>query len=794
MQNRGRNVDWPGKQLRTSDGITLEMIESNLYDTHVYSREGHDYQGQLFFVAGRIAITAWHVCEEMVASRDGGYTELLQGKNGKRINMKIMNKDLRCAQIKGTEAGLVLFPRFVKTHAKRLDHFFKDTDTYGNQTATIVECNLVTRLVNSEMLSRTVPYMSLQVSDPYHEGKHDIYWLYTNTDEHDAGTLDGDSGGIWFTSNTKMQRRIMGPHSGPSKTYVWASCVTQEDIVYTAQDKGWERELNVDIEHQELNLETVGGVPFADALEAVGATKQGNSLPQRNPIEPSTIARRLWDVGMRPNQLPTQMKAFNPRRLNQLFYERNWTDKMWTEDEGPVSPLELGQFKMNMPAKAIPLDLIDEVAKGWAIQLDKPPVIRILHPKDVVYGNYGLNKDHIDHTTSVGWPLSKVEGCKTRKAIFGEKFEDWNPTFLALLKKIFDTNSSDRFYLPVYTDSLKIERDDCESVLRGKTRIFFGGELAFLVYGTCIGGDILDFFKRRCTGPICPGLNAHSRQWGELWTRLCKHPNFIATDAKNWDLSQQAQMVWGLTRLWYYWSRGIPLDNLAEDFLKDDDWDTHLEKAIRGCSESLHIILGHVYRMWKSWMSGNWATSWGNCGLNGLCWRICFVVLARENKVTFSQPYMQAYAKYVEDCFYGDDCVLSVSDYIKGWFNQRSCARVFKELFGITLTDATKNDIDRDFTPRSEVTFIGRRFVSRDGHIWAPIKKSIIEDALFWAADKGNKPSISADNVRSALLEAVHHGREYYDYLYEVLARACTGLVKFEPLSFECVANEIRQR
>lgn len=184
-------------------------------------------------------------------------------------------------------------------------------------------------------------------------------------------------------------------------------------------------------------------------------------------------------------------------------------------------------------------------------------------------------------------------------------------------------------------------------------------------------------------------------------------------------------------------------------------------------------------------------TSFGNSVKNGLGWRIVFVLLAIENKVVFSMPLMQAYAEFVEDAFYGDDCILTVSNYISGWFNQITAAKKFKEVFGIILTDSAKNDITRPFIPREETTFLSRHFVSRDGFIWAPLKKQIIYDCVLWVSDKTQKPSFTSQTMTSAMQEAVHHGRAFYDELFDQLAVCSNGKCAFRPLDFEVVAQSI---
>ena len=790
-EHRARHRGVAYKQVRITDKLTMEAIETNLYHTAVYSVDSHEYIGQIFFVAGRVAITAQHVASWM-QEHQNGYTVLSQGNGGLHsTDIKVPNSAVKFARIPCTEATMLLFPKWVKSHRNRLGHFMTDRETENEQNHLQSEIVLMSRFVNAKVDTKTTSYCELVVADPYKEEMNNIYWVAPSFQ-----TNDGESGGIWFTSNTKVPHRLMGVHSGASKVNAFASAITQDDLIHTAKSNGWLSEIHSEIhvvEEPEFIAHDVE--QFADNINMLGVVKQGASLPSKNNIVPSVLSKGLKREGLFPTNIPTQVRQFKPLSLNRTLINKGWLEREYTTDDNEVSPLKKGQLKMNVASVLCPSTLLNEVASGLAGMMPKPQAIKIMHPASVVHGHAALGVDGIDMTSSAGWPWNLKSETKNRKIIFKTCFEEWNPDFLKSLHEIFAVNAGPGYYMPTYTDSLKIERDDIASVLSGKTRIFFAGELGFLIYGLCIGGDILNFWKKNCTGPVCPGLNPHSRAWGELWIRLCKHPNFIATDAKNWDLGQQAQVIEALITFMLKWIDKIEIINLAKDFVPEGaDFATLLEKAIRGCSVSRHIVNNIMYEMFKSWMSGNWFTSTGNCFINAICWRVVFIYLARQAGVSFSEPMLQAYARFIEDCFYGDDCILSVSNYIAPWFNQMTCAAAWKQLFGITLTDSGKGTIESPFTKKELVTFLSRHFNMRDGHCWAPLKKEIIMDCLHWCTDSGRNPSISSQNITGALIEAVHHGREFYNYLYELLQRAAKDVCKFEPLDYDAMALTIRNR
>lgn len=151
---------------------------------------------------------------------------------------------------------------------------------------------------------------------------------------------------------------------------------------------------------------------------------------------------------------------------------------------------------------------------------------------------------------------------------------------------------------------------------------------------------------------------------------------------------------------------------------------------------------------------------------------------------------MDFFSKNVEEAYVGDDCVLSVSDEIKDWFNQRTAAPVWLEKLGVKLTDSGKGSITQDFTPFDDVRLIKRAFVYRNGRWVAPLPKQSIQEMCMWCSDPAFEASIDASTCTSATLEAAHYGREYYDEICAALAKACVGRIPFRPLSYEaCVGN-----
>jgi hypothetical protein len=194
-----------------------------------------------------------------------------------------------------------------------------------------------------------------------------------------------------------------------------------------------------------------------------------------------------------------------------------------------------------------------------------------------------------------------------------------------------------------------------------------------------------------------------------------------------------------------------------------------------------------MFAMFRGSKSGNYATTLYNCLLNALIWRYIFVVLARDARVNFGVPMMDAYKANVEDAYVGDDCHLAVSALVAPWYNQFTTSQAWYIHFGIVLTDPDKGEITRDFIPYLQTPLIKRLFKwdRKTRTAMGPLPKQIIQEMCMWCTDaRFDARNVSA-TVASACLEAAQHDREYYNYVVETLRAACAGRVKFCPLTYD---------
>lgn len=542
----------------------------------------------------------------------------------------------------------------------------------------------------------------------------------------------------------------------------------------------------------ELEPDVSSGNPTINT-QLQGVLKKGASLPKKNPTQQSSIADELRGKhGWRSESLPTQVRAFNAKKKRAEFVAKGWLEEDFPDCEDVEVPIMDYTWK-KMGTEVVVLD--EEILKEVSIWDTIPKVpngYTLYHPDDVMYGNKAMEVKKVANDTVPGYPWGVTKGYVTRKQLIGTKPGEAKVEFMDAIRLICESNADSDFYVPIYSLSLKIEEKPAAKVMIGATRAFQAGDVCFQIVGQCLFQGIVDAVKKRPTGYLAFMVSPHTGDWGHLGKRLDKHPNKIMTDASNWDYSQLKRMF---EKLADELARHIMIQtiiDLSREFKLSRNLRNRLINTVMGCSCAWTAFLGILFMTYKNMKSGSFATTLFNCMLNALGWRYVFVHLAKKAKVDFDVSYMDAYGENVEDAFCGDDCVVSVSNFISSWFNQVTAAQAWWDCFKIVLTDAGKNTIEKLFTPVCDQNFLKRKWMWHRGYCTAPLPKQVIMEMCLWCKD----PSFDARNVSgtcaSACLEAAHHGEEFYNYIFGVLKAACSGRIGFKPLTFAACLKNIR--
>nr|AMR36336.1 polyprotein [Strawberry mottle virus] len=130
---------------------------------------------------------------------------------------------------------------------------------------------------------------------------------------------------------------------------------------------------------------------------------------------------------------------------------------------------------------------------------------------------------------------------------------------------------------------------------------------------------------------------------------------------------------------------------------------------------------------------------------------------------------------------YGDDNVVSFSLQVKDMYNLVTIASELK-VIGVNLSDGKKTGNLVKWMDFSDLDFLKRRWVLSSGQgFLCPLDKSAIEERLFWVRTSEDSVETLDDNCYSALMEAFHHGREYFQFLRTKIQDAYDKAGLFQP-------------
>jgi hypothetical protein len=254
------------------------------------------------------------------------------------------------------------------------------------------------------------------------------------------------------------------------------------------------------------------------------------------------------------------------------------------------------------------------------------------------------------------------------------------------------------------------------------------------------------------------GINADSLQWTFLYNRLKEvGGNMMCGDYTNFDASLTQQM-------------GMCLVKAANEFYDDSDENKLVRKVLMmTLFNSEHMVDNLVYSFKQGNPSGDALTSIINCVANMFLFRYAYLRTVSND--------LRLFHAHVRCVFYGDDCIVSVSDVIKSKFNMLSVEQVLLKL-GIIYTSASKDKIKEQFVPLNQVTFLKRRFVYEEeinGYL-APHDFSALSEIARWA--EGDPLNIANQLARfnSTLLFASSYSEKIFNKWRKLFIKYCQEL------------------
>lgn len=542
--------------------------------------------------------------------------------------------------------------------------------------------------------------------------------VYGETIHADIGSIAGDCGGFYTLDDSLSARKVCGFHFAGylGQRGALATILTVEDL---------SKIMNPQVEY---NMETLDA-RIPEMLNGnclyVGKVARGLTVPGKTKM----MQTRIFDKVM--------VSSVEPARIS------------YSEEKDGV--LSKGLSKQFAEQPILNERTLDRAVFSYQEMLAQRPFTRKMHKLTYEEAVAGIPGDAtirgIDRTTSAGYPRCLETTSKGKSKWFGSGQEyEFGPDSDNLKSDIQDQiRKMERGSFVRYTfmNVLKDETRSVEKVKLGKTRVFSGSSIDFLIvfrmYFMSFLGLMMD---SRIINESAVGIRAHSVEWHQLATRLKEVGNrMIAGDFSNFDGTLHSQILWKVYDIieQYY--------QLSDDYIPKDS-------LVRRCLwenvvSSQNIVNNHIYQLNHSQPSGNPATAILNSMYNSIACRYVF--------------YAAGYSKFnqhVRMIAYGDDNVLSVSPQVS--FNQAEMSDQFLKI-GMVYTDESKKGI-ADMRPIEEVSFLKRGFQMNGMSIYyAPLEIPSIMECFNWIHQTPREADVMIQNWQMANVELALHSEEIWN-------------------------------
>jgi hypothetical protein len=650
-------------------------------------------------------------------------------------------------------------PRSIHHHCKSDCDVFKSTPMYKMETLKVKN----TELIDRNELGEEDVTLTATVKDPLSNVDQVTVYNVPEYYLYEAETKAGDCGMVLMNLDVKSNAKIMGIHFGGTDNGCndlgIAIPIFYEDLMEIME---YFKVVGKTITYKKVDetfvksvLPTIGFAAQASQLDLniEGTTNDYTTangkisnyctfMNTENRIQKSVAYELLEDELGPATTKPTHLGRFK------------------NNDGNYVSPMLLGLGKLtsctglinNEDFKLIRRHLSDTII-SWHSPWNSSNT-KVLNILEALNGTNGLKP--IDITTSAGFPFIKLapDTSKSPWLIITEKenkekyFEPCD-ILTNMVNHRLEMASKGIIIPTFFVDTLKAERRLIEKVDQGKTRLFQVGPLDLTLCLRMLFGDFIAHCQKTfLNGEMAIGINPESIEWTVLWKRLSsKGNNYLCGDYSNYDASLSNQL-------------GTLVYKVANDFYSDSGENKQIRKTlVLTLFNSDHL----VDRLWFSFRQGNPSgdalTSIVNCIVN--------MALVRYSYMRRVDSTLSSFHDNMVCSFYGDDCVIGVSEMVKGKFTMKTYESDMN-LLGIVYTSATKGEIKLDYVDSNDVTFLKRGF-TRDGSIYrATMDKDVILEIPRWCEGSLTNAKDQLGRFNTSLLYMSNYGKKQFEKLRNV--------------------------
>jgi len=559
-----------------------------------------------------------------------------------------------------------------------------------------------------------------------------------------ADTMVGDCGAPVFYVNRAFSRKILGIHVAGSTGTGMSNIITEEYLENMLDKFKRFTKAQVDLEGF---YDSSRSIRDGDVVTLLGKVECGLGKPGNS--ETCYVKSLIHDQVMRHTTKPCMLKP-----------------------SGDIDPLRIGISKAFKPDVAFPSWMLeaataDVVASVRTLQSEYSRV-GLLTDQQNINGDFTLHRlEGINLHSSAGYPwnLWALDG-KKRFFLGGEHQLTMGPLLSKTVRKREEDLKQGLIPPFIVTDTLKDERRPIAKVDSGKTRVFSAGPLDLTILVRKYYGSFVAHLMDNCVlGECSVGLNVHGDDWGMMYEHLKSvGDHWIAGDYAAFDKRLPYQIMMAVGDVANAWYNDDPVNQRVREGLME----------AMACS--MHLADHTVYEVHHGMPSGVPITAVGNSIANSIMFRIAFLDIANElfGEVKANQLFSD-FNSFVRLVAYGDDHILRVSDSVK-WFNMISISKFFAK-YGMEYTTTSKFAAVEEFVSDTDLQYLCRKFVKRDGRIWAPLEMSTIYEMLNWTKKSmmGDHMALQS-NVDMALIEMSHYPRvewqSFYNKVFTALSKA----------------------
>jgi hypothetical protein len=585
--------------------------------------------------------------------------------------------------------------------------------------------------------------------------------------------MPGVCGSYWISNDTKDQRKILGIHAGNRDDVATYCCPVTQELINKYCPRSVRAESadlfidgliddfsSEDPEYLERVFapEMVAKIPPGVRVVGIMRKDLARTMYARNDLYPSRLAeygtpkgrpaavRGMWRDGVYHHATERSEK-----KMARTFFSQDWTK--WKK----FLPLILENWSRLPESKYDPSD--HAALNGQTI----------LHDGEV----YEMTPMFLNTSPGHGYVHLRTKDGK-RNFVLRAELEDGTLGPIEMLphyeerveleRAIMDANVHQRW---ISHANLKAEILPEAKALEGKVRIFYASALNAVHHTKqAFGRWMMMVRTQKPSGPNMVGFNPFSNHSHLLYRhmrRAGENVNWFDGDFAGYDLALPLWLWEAALWLVEEWYRLNPEKEYER-------WKRRRESLSRQFTSQFVVWLCFLIARFGGTLSGLFGTAEFNGLATEIMSLITFVELAHDHTEWSDAQIAEAWRRKIRLVVYGDDNLFAVNEDLT-WFNRVTFAQKLKEVFGMDYTPAQKDALMTPYTPADEVSFLKRKFVSKDGGplsrgtVLAVMDYDDIMERIYWVRKSSHYTEEEGVlmNVDSALREFALHGQPKFE-------------------------------